>query len=135
MYIPRYATELQDCHTQHEATNNSDSIDNFSFQRDCFSTSIINITRLTFTFRYNAHRLFSIRFARFLLVQHTKTGKTYQMTIKYTKWSQNIPNGRKIDNNMCQYLSLQDSPKFTQIGILGLKLYHLANLFSIQLTY
>jgi hypothetical protein len=35
--------------------------------------------------------------ARFLLVPRTKTGKIFQMTIKYIKWSQNIPNGRKID--------------------------------------
>jgi hypothetical protein len=26
--------------------------------------------------------------ARFFFVQHTKTGKIYQMTIKYTKWPQ-----------------------------------------------
>jgi hypothetical protein len=45
-----------------------------------------------------------IKVARFFSVQHTKTGKTYQMTIckiyqmtiKYTKCTQNIPNGRKI---------------------------------------
>jgi hypothetical protein len=46
-----------------------------------------------------------IRVARFVLVQHTKTGKIYQITIKYTKWPlpiyakwpQNIPNSRKND--------------------------------------
>jgi hypothetical protein len=37
------------------------------------------------------------RFARFFLVQHTKTGNIYQITIKYTKWPPNIPTGRKID--------------------------------------
>jgi hypothetical protein len=50
-----------------------------------------------------------------------------------TKWSQNIPNGCKIDQmaKKCiyhQHLPLQDSPKFTQIGISGLKIYHLATL-------
>jgi hypothetical protein len=30
------------------------------------------------------------RVARFLLVEHTKTGKLSQITIKYAKWSQNI---------------------------------------------
>jgi hypothetical protein len=25
-----------------------------------------------------------------------KRGKIYQITIKYTKWPQNVPNGRKI---------------------------------------
>jgi hypothetical protein len=38
-----------------------------------------------------------IRVARFFLVQHIRTGKNIQMTIKYAKWPQNIPNGRKID--------------------------------------
>jgi hypothetical protein len=37
-----------------------------------------------------------IRVARFVLVQHTKMEKIYQMVTKYTKWSQNIPNGDKI---------------------------------------
>jgi hypothetical protein len=43
------------------------------------------------------------------------------MAIKYTKWPQNISNGR---------LPLQDPPKFTQIGIFGLKIYHLATLLG-----
>jgi hypothetical protein len=30
------------------------------------------------------------RVARYLLVQHTKTGIIYQRTIKYTKWPQNL---------------------------------------------
>jgi hypothetical protein len=52
-----------------------------------------------------------------------KRGKIYQMTRKlYTEWPQNIPNGRRID----QRLILQDPPKCTQIGIFGLKIYHLA---------
>jgi hypothetical protein len=40
---------------------------------------------------------FAIRVARFLSVQNTKTGKIYQMTLKYTKWPQKMPNGHKID--------------------------------------
>jgi hypothetical protein len=35
--------------------------------------------------------------ARFLLVQYTNTRKIYQIAIKYTKWQQNISNGRKKD--------------------------------------
>jgi hypothetical protein len=49
------------------------------------------------------------RVARFFLVQHTKI---YQITIKNTKWPQNIPNGIKIDQQAikqtnifkCKYL-------------------------------
>jgi hypothetical protein len=47
------------------------------------------------------------------------------MTLKYTKWPQKyqmvtkIPNGHK----MYKLLPLQDPPKFTQIGISGLKIY------------
>jgi hypothetical protein len=44
--------------------------------------------------------------------------------MKYTNWLENGPNGRKI----CQHLSLQYPPKFTQIGIFCLKKYHLATL-------
>jgi hypothetical protein len=31
-----------------------------------------------------------------------------------------------------QHLPLQDPPKFTQIGILGLKIYHLASLVEVH---
>jgi hypothetical protein len=57
------------------------------------------------------------------LVQHTKAGKTYQITIKYTKWPENIPNGRKIYPmavKIVQYLPVQVPPNFTQIRIFGL---------------
>jgi hypothetical protein len=37
-----------------------------------------------------------------------------------------IPNGGKIN----QHLPLQDPTKFTQIGIFGLKIYHLATLIE-----
>jgi hypothetical protein len=47
------------------------------------------------------------RVARFFLVRHTKTGEN----TKYTKWPQNIPNGRKTGipsgNKIYQYLLLQ----------------------------
>jgi hypothetical protein len=46
------------------------------------------------------------------------------MATKYTKWPQNIPNG--LYNY--QHLPLQNPPKFTQIGIIGLKICHLATL-------
>jgi hypothetical protein len=53
------------------------------------------------------------RVARFLLVQHTKMGKAYQIT-------KNIPNGNKIYQtaiNIDQRLPLQVPQKFTKIGI------------------
>jgi hypothetical protein len=71
------------------------------------------------------------RVARFFLVQNTKWGKNipnyhkiYQMTITYFQWPQNRPNGHKIYHDFPQ----QDPPKFTQIGIFGLKTNHLATL-------
>jgi hypothetical protein len=71
------------------------------------------------------------RVAIFFLVQNTKTGenipndhKIYQMALKFFQWPQNTPNGHKI----YQDFSLQDPPKFTQMGIFGLKTNHLATL-------
>jgi hypothetical protein len=46
------------------------------------------------------------------------------MAIKYFQWQLNRPNGHKI----YQDFPLQDPPKFTQIGIFGLKTNHLATL-------
>jgi hypothetical protein len=46
--------------------------------------------------------------------------KVYQMAVKYTK------NGQRISH----HLPLQDPPKFTQIAIFGLKIYHLATLIE-----
>jgi uncharacterized protein YwbE len=73
------------------------------------------------------------RVARIVLLQHTKTGKIYQITIeKYaTKWPQDIPNGRKIDQNdhkIDQNFPLQVYPKFTQIRVLSFRTCHLATL-------
>jgi hypothetical protein len=45
----------------------------------------------------------------------------------YTKWPKNILNGTKI------YLSFQGPPKNTQIGIFGMKIYHLATLPSMNI--
>jgi hypothetical protein len=63
--------------------------------------------------------------ARFVLVQHAKTGKNIPNKYKIDqidktciKWPQNIPNGRKIDHHR----PLQDPLKFTQVGIFGLKI-------------
>jgi hypothetical protein len=50
--------------------------------------------------------------------------KIYQSAIKHTKWPENGPNGYKI----YLYLPLQDPLKFTQFGIFGLKICHLATL-------
>jgi hypothetical protein len=58
------------------------------------------------------------RVARFFLVQHTKKGKE-------TKMTKNIPNGLKYAATkftIYQKLSLQYTPKFTQIGIFVLKI-------------
>jgi hypothetical protein len=44
------------------------------------------------------------------------------MAIRYFQWPQNRPNGHKI----YQDFPLPDPPKFTQIGIFGLKTNHLA---------
>jgi hypothetical protein len=55
---------------------------------------------------------------------HQIINKYTKRHIKYTKLPQHAPNGHKI----YQHLPLQDPPKFNQIGILGLKKYHLATL-------
>jgi hypothetical protein len=83
----------------------------------------------------NAKAVVQIRVARLFLVQHTKNGKYIpndhrieRMASKYTEWPQNIPNGHK----MYQHFPLQDPPKYTKIGIFGLKIYYLANLVQIN---
>jgi hypothetical protein len=52
--------------------------------------------------------------------------KLYEMATKY------IPEGRKIDQIAIKYtkihIPLQNPPKYNQIGILGLKICHLATL-------
>jgi hypothetical protein len=73
------------------------------------------------------------RVARFFLVQHTKTGKyipnrhkIYQMATKYAKRTYKRSNDHKI----YQHIPLQVPPKFIQIMICGLKIWHLATLRS-----
>jgi hypothetical protein len=41
-------------------------------------------------------------------------------------WSKNIPNGHKI----YQYFAFKGPPKYTRIGIFGLKITHLATVMS-----
>jgi hypothetical protein len=62
-----------------------------------------------------AVKSYKTRVARFFLVQKTKTVK-------------NIPKGHKI---FIIDFPLQDPPKFTQIGIFGLKTNYLATLYNI----
>jgi hypothetical protein len=59
--------------------------------------------------------------------------KIYQITIKFTKWPQCLPNrskNRPNSHKIYQHTPLQDPPKFTQIGIFGLKICHLATLIQ-----
>jgi hypothetical protein len=46
----------------------------------------------------------------FPLYKHTKPGKNNQITIKYTKWPQNIPNGRNY-TRIVHYKTLENLPK------------------------
>jgi hypothetical protein len=54
--------------------------------------------------------------------------KLYQMAIKCTKWPKHISNGHIL----YQPFPFQGPPKFTQIGIFGLKIYRLATLALID---
>jgi hypothetical protein len=55
------------------------------------------------SWRISSKRLKS-RTARFVLVQHTKTGKIYQITTKYVyQISVDLPNGRKIYQMAVKY--------------------------------
>jgi hypothetical protein len=55
---------------------------------------------------------------------YTKKPHNVPSDQKYTKWQQNRPNGFRI----YQHLPLQDTPKFTQNVIFGLKICHLATM-------
>jgi hypothetical protein len=52
------------------------------------------------------------------------------MAAKYTKWPQNIPNGREMDPRDIKIptFSIGRPSKISQIGIFGLKTNHLATL-------
>jgi hypothetical protein len=67
-----------------------------------------------------------------------KQEKMYQMNAKCTKWSQNIPKVRKILQMDIKYINILQSmygtPKFTQIGIFGLKINHLATLLGMEIV-
>jgi hypothetical protein len=57
--------------------------------------------------------------------------KIYQIITKYTKIPQNIPNGYYIlinGHKIYQHFPFQGPQKSSQIGILGMKIYHLATL-------
>jgi hypothetical protein len=65
------------------------------------------------------------------LVQQDQNRKNIS---KCTKWPLNIPNGRTIDEislNLKITSFIARHLKFTQIGIFGLKIYHLATLVSV----
>jgi hypothetical protein len=49
------------------------------------------------------------RVAGCFLLQYTRTEKGYQMTIKYTKWPQNIQNGHKIYQMATKYTKSNSS--------------------------
>jgi hypothetical protein len=80
------------------------------------------------------------RIARFFLAQHTKIlvqqtkmRKICQMAIKYTQMAIKIP----IVNEIHQKFPFQGLPKHTKIGIVGMKIRHLALLMlpSAGVTY
>jgi hypothetical protein len=48
----------------------------------------------------------------------------FQMAVISSKWPKYVPNGHKIYLNF----PFQGPPKFTKIGIFGMKIYHLASL-------
>jgi hypothetical protein len=50
--------------------------------------------------------------------KYTKLPLNYQMAIKCTQWPKCIPN----DQIIYQPFAIQGPPKFTQIGIFGLKI-------------
>jgi hypothetical protein len=68
----------------------------------------------------------------FSCYNRTKRGKYISNGRKH--YQQDVPNGCKIDQMAIKYkyqhLPLQDSPNFTQIGIFGLKIHHLATLIT-----
>jgi N-glycosylase/DNA lyase len=70
----------------------------------------------------------------FLGTKTPKREKYTKMTTKNTEWPQNIPNCTKI-NEMSKKLTnishCKTLQKFSQIGIFGFKIYHLAALISL----
>jgi hypothetical protein len=75
------------------------------FFQYAFNAFLTQIWRFLFFPRLSGHTdanlaVESIRVARFLLPQYTKAGKTYEITVEYTEWPQNIPNCHKRDQNV-----------------------------------
>jgi hypothetical protein len=77
----------------------------------------------------------SSKVARLLLAKYTKTcanipnyRNTYQMVNKYTKFLSNI----SYDHKIYPHSPFQGPPKYTQIGIFGKKICHLAKLVISQ---
>jgi hypothetical protein len=64
--------------------------------------------------------------ARFFLVQTYHNGTLYQRTTNYTQRPYIKPNGHKI-NKKYQHFQFYGPPKYTQIGISGLKINHSGN--------
>jgi hypothetical protein len=62
---------------------------------------------------------FQSRVDRFFVVQYTKTGKTYEMTSKYTKVQKHIPNGRKIDQIVIKYCNIFHCKALHNLPTLG----------------
>jgi hypothetical protein len=60
-------------------------------------------------------------------------GKIYQMTTKCTKWPKIYHLAVKYGHKKYQNLPLQGLLNFTQIGIFGLKINHLATLLWVCL--
>jgi hypothetical protein len=50
--------------------------------------------------------------------------------MNHTQWPSNILHGHKI----CQQFPFQGPPKYTQIGIFGSKINHLATLFESKIN-
>jgi hypothetical protein len=94
------------------------------FSQTHLATLVVSLVRYACT--KDAYRV-----ARFSLYNIPKRRKIYQITIKYTKWPQDIPNGHKIDrlaskyNNIIYCKTLQNLPK---LGFLVWKYCHLATL-------
>jgi hypothetical protein len=71
------------------------------------------------------------RVARFYCCKIPKQGKIYQMTRKYFKCPQNIPNGHKIEQMALKYTNIfrcKTHQNLFKSVIFGLKKYHLATL-------
>jgi hypothetical protein len=91
----------------------------------------------TWTERQLSLKVIGLRVARFFLVQNTKTGEKIPKYHKYNNRTQNISNGRKIDQmsikytNILHFKTLQNVPK---ILIFGLKINHLATMIGLSKT-